>query len=99
MTAALDISLPWPQGHVSGPDNGPSDVPIRVVRFMLDAEPVGAAKGMIYLDDLGAGEAPAPSATRPPDSGAATLQSNPAATTGVGLGGPYPLSERQACMW
>ena len=72
MTAALDTSLPWPQGHVSGPDNGQLDFPIKFNSFILDAEPVGAARGTIYLDDLGAGEAPAPSVTLPPASGAAT---------------------------
>ena len=47
MTAALDTSLPWPQGHVSGPDNGQLDFPIKFVSFILDAEPVGAARGTI----------------------------------------------------
>lgn len=71
MTAALDTTLPWPQGHVSGPDNGQLDPPLRFSSFVLDAEPVGAASGTIYLDDLGTGEAQAASATQPPGGGAA----------------------------
>ncbi len=63
MTAPLDTALPWPQGHVSGPDNAQLDPPLKLVSFVLDAEPVGAAKGTIYLDDLGTGEATPPQPT------------------------------------
>jgi len=57
MTAALDTSLPWPQSHISGPDNGQLDFPISLLAIVLDAKPVGAARGVIYLDDLGVGDA------------------------------------------
>ncbi len=73
MTAALDTTLPWPQGHVSGPDNGQLDPPLKFTSFVLDAEPVGAAKGVIYVDDLGTGEASSSPAQPATGEGAAPV--------------------------
>ena len=36
LTAALDTTEPWPQGHISGPDNGKLDYPIKLYALELD---------------------------------------------------------------
>lgn len=55
MVVALDTQAEWPQGHISGPDNGQLDYPISLDAFVLDAIPDGGGPfaGTIYLDDLG----------------------------------------------
>lgn len=67
MTAALDTSAPWPQGNISGPDNGRLDYPISLDAFVLDGVPDkgGPFSGIIYLDDLSASEAPPAAAVTP----------------------------------
>ena len=53
LTAALDTTAPWPQGHISGPDNGKLDYPIKLYALVLDGVPDGtASQGTIYLDDI-----------------------------------------------
>jgi hypothetical protein len=53
LTASLDTAAPWPQGHISGPDNGQLDYPIKVYALVLDGVPDGtASQGTIYLDDI-----------------------------------------------
>jgi hypothetical protein len=52
MTLALDASAGWPQSHISGPDNGLLDYPLRLFGLVLDAEGSPATSGVIYLDDL-----------------------------------------------
>jgi hypothetical protein len=52
MTLALDTSAGWPQSHISGPDNGLLDYPLRLFGLVLDAEGSPATSGVIYLDDL-----------------------------------------------
>jgi hypothetical protein len=52
MTALLDTSAPWPQVHISGPDNGRLDFPISLNALVLDAVGDGPFRGSIYLDDL-----------------------------------------------
>ncbi len=53
MTAALDDSAGWPNGHISGADNGALDFPARLYGLVLDGVPDGAAsQGTIYLDDI-----------------------------------------------
>ena len=65
MTLRLDTRAGWPQGPISGPDNGRLDYPISFDGLLLDAVPDGSAsKGVIYVDDLMTGEVPgAPQAT------------------------------------
>ncbi len=67
MTAALDTSAPWPQGHISGTDNGRLDYPISLDAFVFDGVPDkgGPFSGVIYLDDLVTGEAPPAAAATP----------------------------------
>ncbi len=52
MTLALDTTAGWPQSHISGPDNGTLDYPLRLFGLVLDAEGSPATSGVIYLDDL-----------------------------------------------
>ena len=57
MMLRLDTTAPWPQGHISGPDNGRLDFPISLEALVLDGVPDGAAsKGVLYLDDLMSGQ-------------------------------------------
>jgi hypothetical protein len=58
MTLKLDTGAPWPQTHISGPDNGKLDFPISLQSFVLDVVPRSGASsysGSIYLDDLTVG--------------------------------------------
>jgi len=54
MVAVLDTRAEWPQGHISGPDNGKLDYPISLDALVLDAVPDGGGpfSGAIYLDNL-----------------------------------------------
>ena len=71
MTTQLDPSAPWPQAHISGPDNGRLDFPISIYALVLDVVPqsgVSRYKGTIYLDDLSTGTSAAntaPAAAQP----------------------------------
>ena len=57
MMLRLDTTAPWPQGHISGPDNGRLDFPLSLEALVLDGVPDGAAsKGVLYLDDLMSGQ-------------------------------------------
>ena len=53
LTGAIDAETGWPGGHVSGPDNGQIDYPIRFSSIVLD-DPSDdyVGQGTIYLDDL-----------------------------------------------
>jgi uncharacterized protein YraI len=53
MTARFDDSRGWPNGTISGPDNGRLDFPVRLAALVLDGVPDGAASsGVIYLDEM-----------------------------------------------
>ena len=56
MTAELDTSAEWPQDHISGPDNGKLDYPIKLYALVLDAVSDHPTQGVIYLDELVVGE-------------------------------------------
>ncbi len=54
MTARFDDSAGWPNGPISGTNNGKLDFPVQFYAFVLDGIPDGAAsRGAIFLDDLG----------------------------------------------
>jgi serine/threonine-protein kinase len=45
--------LGWPNGHISGPDNGQLDYPVRFYALVLDGVPDGqSSSGTIYLDEV-----------------------------------------------
>jgi hypothetical protein len=52
MAGKLDPSLGWPAGHVSGPDNGVVDYPVRFYALVLDRPGNGPQKGRIFIDDV-----------------------------------------------
>jgi len=54
MAGTLDASLPWPSGHISGPDNGVIDYPVRFYALVLDRPGGGPQSGEIYVDDISA---------------------------------------------
>lgn len=96
MTAWFDDTRDWPNGHISGGDNGRLDYPARLFALVLDGVPDGAASnGVIYLDDLMATSATLPPAVTPtavPTSSPGTTSRtallpgtpDPAQTAGVG---------------
>jgi serine/threonine protein kinase len=54
MVGRLDPGLTWPSGHVSGPDNGVVDYPVRFYGLVLDRPGSGAQRGQIFIDDISA---------------------------------------------
>lgn len=66
MTAYIDVDQNWPWTHISGPNNGQVDYPIRFRAFVLDDyAPSSVTEGVIYIDDLTATTL-APSDSSPP---------------------------------
>ena len=53
MVASLDVTGPWPTGHLSGPANGVLDYPIHFWALVLDDAPDDfRGQGAIFVDDL-----------------------------------------------
>jgi len=52
MAGTLAPNLPWPSGHVSGPDNGVVDYPVRFHALVVDRPGSGSQSGQIYIDDV-----------------------------------------------
>jgi len=53
MTAWFDDSRGWPNGTISGSDNGRLDYPVSLYALLLDGVPDGqSSSGTIYLDDV-----------------------------------------------
>ncbi len=72
MAGTLDPNLPWPSGHISGPENGAIDYPVRFYALVLD-RPGGSTSGQIYIDDISAWQGTASTApTSTPVAGAQT---------------------------
>jgi TolB protein len=63
MTAPFDGQAEWPNGHISGPDNGVLDYPLKFRALVLDGIPDGrASQGQIYIDELKLADDSAPPA-------------------------------------
>ncbi|MEA3337370.1 MAG: flagellar filament outer layer protein FlaA [Chloroflexota bacterium] len=93
MTAWFDDEAEWPNGHISGPDNGKMDFPVSFDALVLDGVPDGQPDGgIIYIDDLRTTSEPLPT------SPLAQKQSpTPIAQTTPEASGPTPaLSGRIA---
>jgi hypothetical protein len=84
LAGRLDPSLPWPSGHVAGPENGVIDYPIRFYALVLDRAGSGPNTGRIYLDDVSVWRREADAtATPPPQATEAVATAEPtAAVTG-----------------
>ncbi len=52
LTGKLAPDLPWPNGHIYGPENGKVDYPVRFYAFVLDRPADGPGQGVIYIDTL-----------------------------------------------
>lgn len=81
----LDPSLSWPAGHISGPENGVIDYPVRFHALVLDRPGSGPRSGHIYIDDVSVWQGQ-PSATSTPSPAAtvaptAAVQPTPTTTT------------------
>lgn len=62
LTGYIVEGQPWPWTHISGPDNGRVDYPIRFHSLVLDS-PNASGQGIIFVDDLTAvtlNDAPTP---------------------------------------
>lgn len=72
MVGRLDPALPWPSGHISGPNDGAVDYPVRFYALVLDRPGAGPLRGQVYIDDIAAwqrgegGPTPEPEITETP---------------------------------
>lgn len=64
MVGGLAPNLPWPSGHISGPNNGVIDYPVRFHALVLDRIG-GAQRGQIYIDDISAWQGTPPTVATP----------------------------------
>ncbi len=83
MVSTLDPAAPWPQVHISGPDNGVVDYPVSLYGLVLDAEGSPAKSGQIFIDELTVSDSPVPpvaggGAVTPASPGATPTSSSPA---------------------
>jgi serine/threonine protein kinase len=67
MAGTLGPGHPWPSGHLSGPDNGVVDYPVRFHALVLDRPGGGPQSGQIYIDDVSVwqGQVSAPATPTP----------------------------------
>jgi len=79
MAGTLAPNLAWPSGHLSGPDNGVVDYPVRFYALVVDRPGGGPRSGQIYVDDISvwhgeisATTTPVPGPTDIPAGGTAT---------------------------
>jgi serine/threonine protein kinase len=102
MAGILDPNLPWPSGHVSGPENGVVDYPIRFHALVLDRTGSGPRSGQIYIDDISvwqgkpsATATPAPAATDTPAAEGPTPTPTPTTESPISAGPlDFPKPER-----
>jgi serine/threonine-protein kinase len=96
MTAWFDDQAGWPNGHISGSDNGRLDPPSTLTALVLDAVPDGqASRGAIYIDEVTVTQeaiqqaTPTPASLPPPSAttSSATLTRPPSAAQLAGLSG------------
>jgi hypothetical protein len=81
MTTWFDDQRGWPNGHISGSDNGQLDLPVRLYALVLDGVPDGqSSNGVIYLDEITATDQPI-SAAIPSSDRASSAPQNPIETT------------------
>ncbi len=97
MTAWLDENRGWPNGHISGPDDGKLGYPASLYALVLDGVPDGqASAGVIYLDDITTTQGAAPQAGATPSPGSATSAAGPTAAATASGAVPAGLSGKIA---
>ncbi|MBN1250171.1 MAG: hypothetical protein JXC32_21080 [Anaerolineae bacterium] len=87
MVGRLAAGLPWPSGHIGGPDNGIVDYPVQFYALVLDRPAANPAQGTIYVDEIGAstqGSSALP--TVGPTTVSTTASPTPSPTTAVASG-------------
>jgi tRNA A-37 threonylcarbamoyl transferase component Bud32 len=68
MLAWFDDARGWPNGHISGPDNGVLDYPVQLYALVVDGVPDGqASSGAIYVDEIRLTAQPIPQPTPTPE--------------------------------
>jgi hypothetical protein len=60
MSGSLAPGLEWPNGRISGPDNGAVDYPVSFYALILDRPETGPLQGEVVLDEIeyGTGDVP-----------------------------------------
>ena len=89
MAGSLAPNLAWPSGHVSGPDNGKVDYPVRFYALVLDRNGSGARSGQIYIDDISVWQGAVSATATPASAAAPTPTAEKATATAVS---PSPTS-------
>ena len=92
MTAQLDTNAPWPQDHISGPDNGKLDYPIKLYALVLDSVSDKPTQGTIYLDALVTDEAPVAKSTPQATGSPVAAGAETPVATATATSAPGPLS-------
>jgi len=82
MAGTLASNMSWPSGHISGPENGVVDYPIRFYALVLDRTGSGSRSGQIYVDDISVWRSTTSATATPP----------PRATSTSAAGGPTPTA-------
>jgi hypothetical protein len=93
MTARFNEKYGWPNGHVSGTDDGKLSFPVSLYALVLDGVPDGtASSGTIYVDEISAIEgsmAEGPAADATAETGTSPGDTSPSGSgteTGTGAG-------------
>ena len=93
LVGSIDPSRPSPSGHISGPDNGLVDYPIRFHALVLDRPGSGPRSGHIYVDDISVWQTEREPTATPVPRPTATPMPRPTATPGRVEPTPTPTSE------
>ncbi len=81
MVGTLDSNMAWPSGHVSGPENGTIDYPVRFYALVLDRTGSGSRSGQIYIDDVSVWRSTASATATPPSRATSTPVAGEATAT------------------
>jgi serine/threonine protein kinase len=81
MAGTLAANLSWPSGHISGPDNGVVDYPVRFYALVLDRSGSGSRSGQIYIDDISAWQGQVSATATPAAAGEPPATSPPIPTS------------------
>ena len=83
MVGYLAPDLAWPSGHISGPDNGSVDYPVRFNSIVLDRPGAGPLTGKIYIDEITAGTGTVAGETAQPAAVSPAATDTPSPQTAV----------------
>jgi len=86
MAGSLAPGLAWPNGHISGPDNGVVDFPVSFDSIVLDRPESGPLSGAITIDEITARNTGAVTPTAAPTVAAGAPTNTPAPVPAEGVG-------------